>query len=93
MKNYYPFEEINIPTKILSNSNLTLNAKILYGIILKFYKHSKCCDVTNRQFSQMLSVNPTTVSTLISSLKSEHYIITKQIDLGFSFKGRLIYIK
>ena len=93
MKNYYPFEEISIPTEILSNPNLTPNAKILYGVILKFSDNLKCCNVTNRQFSQMLSVNPTTISTLISSLRSEHYIITTQNDVGFGFKERHIYIK
>ena len=72
-KSYYAI----IPADVRYNSDLTPNAKLLYGEITALCNEKGYCWATNEYFSELYSKEKETISRWISSLKKEGYIDIK----------------
>ncbi len=63
-------------------SNISANAKLLYGEITALMNIEGECDVTNSYFSNLYKVNPNTITTWVKQLTSYGFIFTKQSHTG-----------
>lgn len=73
--NYYA----NIPANVRYDSDLTANAKLLYGEITALCNDKGYCWATNDYFSQLYGVSKTSISKWISSLIKKEYIFSETI--------------
>lgn len=71
---------IMIPFLILADKNLNSTEKIIMGIIYSLSIKSKECFAANNYFSNKLGFSTRTVSSAISTLKKNNFIITKNVD-------------
>lgn len=65
---------INIPSKLLLDSTIPSNAKILYGQIKSLTYKDGYCFATNKYLAQLNNLSIRTISSLISILTKKEYI-------------------
>jgi len=63
-------------------SNISANAKLLYGEITALMDINGECDITNSYFSNLYKVNPNTITSWVKQLTSYGFIFTKQSHTG-----------
>ena len=73
-----------IPVSILENSELSANAKLLYGEIMALSKRSGKCYATNAHLAKMLSLSDRSIPQLLKELSGIGLVI---IDIKRSSKG------
>ncbi len=73
--NYYA----NIPANVRYDSDLTANAKLLYGEITALCNDKGFCWATNEYFANLYGVSKTSISKWISSLIKKEYIFSETI--------------
>ena len=71
--NYYSV----IPANVRYDSDLTANAKLLYGEITALTNEKGYCWATNNYFAKLYKTSNVTISRWIKSLKDKGYITTK----------------
>lgn len=76
-----PAEEpyISLPIRILKDSDLSANAKLLYGLITALSQKCGYCYATNRYLSEKLGLKADTITKLISELAKKGHINTEAI--------------
>ena len=82
--NYYAI----IPANVRYDSDLTANAKLLYGEITSLCNEKGFCWATNEYFSNLYGVSDRTIRSLIKQLQDKKYI---KVDLIDNSK-RMIYL-
>ena len=73
--NYYA----NIPANVRYDSDLTANAKLLYGEITALCNDKGYCWATNEYFANLYRVSKTSISKWISSLIKKGYIFSETL--------------
>lgn len=68
--NYYAI----IPANVRYDSDLTPNAKLLYGEITALCDKNGCCWATNSYFANLYDLSQISISRLIKNLKDKGYI-------------------
>ena len=88
--NYYSV----IPANVRYDSDLTANAKLLYGEITALTNEKGYCWATNNYFAKLYKTSNVTISRWIKSLKDKGYITTeiKYKDGTKEIKNRYIQI-
>lgn len=88
-KNYFAV----IPANVRYDTRLTPNSKLLYGEITALCNEKGYCWATNKYFADLYNVEPQTISTWISKLKTYGYI---NVDIVYKDNSKEIlnrYIK
>lgn len=83
---------VQVPFAILADSRLKPNEKLLYGVIKSYSKQTGYCFATNQHLAKVLGLARSTVSDLITGLKSNEYIETKDVyanNWSFQFQRRI----
>lgn len=70
----------NIPFEIISDSNLTPNSKILYGVIKGLTYKDGYCYASNKYLGKILEVDTRTITRLVSNLINNNFIRAKYYD-------------
>ena len=68
--NYYAI----IPANVRYDSELTPNAKLLYGEISALTQKNGVCYATNKYFSELYNVSQVSISKWINSLVDKGYV-------------------
>ena len=63
-----------IPSVVMRDPDLSLSAKILYGVITWKCNESACCWATNRTLGDELGLSPKRISVLLSALEAQGHI-------------------
>lgn len=75
-RNKFGLPNIVIPAEVLLNRNLSPREMILFGYILNMaHNEHGYCWASNRYLSRLIGVIPDTVSTMISKLTKEQYLV------------------
>ncbi len=77
---------INIPSKLVFDTNVPALAKIIYGQIVVLAHFKGYCDVTNMYFVKINKCSRSTISRMIRILKENNYIKIEYVG------SRKIYI-
>ena len=89
-KSYYAI----IPAFVRYDSNLTANAKLLYGEITALCNEKGYCFARNKYFADLYGVSNVSISKWINQLKDYGYIKVKMVYKGNSkeIESRQMYI-
>lgn len=68
-----------IPATILYNKELKANEKLLYAIITSLACKEGYCFASNKYLAEKLDINPKTISSWISDLKNNNFIVVELI--------------
>lgn len=68
-----------IPATVLYNKELKANEKLLYAIITSLACKEGYCFASNKYLAEKLDVNPKTISSWISDLKNNNFIVVELI--------------
>ena len=68
-----------IPATVLYNKELKANEKLLYAIITSLACKEGYCFTSNKYLAEKLDVNPKTISSWISDLKNNNFIVVELI--------------
>ena len=71
------YKGIWIPAEVVEDSNLNLQEKLLYSLILFMCRNNNECYCSNSTISEMFSIPINSASRLILSLKNKKYINIK----------------
>lgn len=63
-----------IPSVVMRDPELSLSAKMLYGVITWKCNESACCWATNRTLGDELGLSPKRISALLSALEAQGHI-------------------
>lgn len=63
-----------IPSVVMRDPELSLSAKMLYGVITWKSNESACCWATNRTLGDELGLSPKRISALLSALEAQGHI-------------------
>jgi len=81
-----------MPPEAFLNDDLAIKEKVIFGLIFAFIHENEYeyCDVTNKQFGNLISIHPNSVSKAVSNLKKQQYIKVvfehKENEKGFKRK-------
>ena len=93
-RNSYGLPDIVIPAEVLFHPKLTMTEKMLFGVINNLAYNPNGCWATNRYLGKLLSIEPQTVSKMISNLKNQGFLkvcfVSKED--GTNEHGRRIYV-
>ncbi len=83
-----------IPAPVRYDSELTANAKLMYGEITALCNKNGFCWASNKYFSQLYKCTPQAISKWIKQLEEKQYITTKYTYKGDSkeIEQRIIYL-
>ena len=68
-----------IPATVLYNKELKANEKLLYAIITSLACKEGYCFASNKYLAEKLDINPKTISSWISDLKNNNFIVVELI--------------
>ena len=67
-------EDIYYPRKVLSDTNLSVGARLLYGVIFTRAMATGICDMTNQQLGDSICLSKLRASSLVSELVRKNYL-------------------
>ena len=80
MKVNNSFKGLWMPKDILMDTNLTINEKVLFAIIVNLSKNKEhSCKASNSYLSNMMNFTSRRIQQLLSSLKEKNYINTRNV--------------
>lgn len=70
-------EFIAVPRIVLNDKDLSSTDKLLLGLVVSLTLNKGYCFASNKYLSNVLNVSTRTISTCLSELKTQEYIIVK----------------
>ncbi len=89
-------EGIYIPENIVHNKNISMFAKVLYGVIASICKRDGFCNKTNEHLAKLLGVQKCIISRWINKFSDKEFskeVFSGKKPLKVIYKGKHKYIR
>lgn len=81
---------VKIPIEIVLDNNITINSKLLYGILLLLTHKNGYCFANNNYLAKYINVSSRTITRLLKELDDNGYI---KMEFKHKFQRKIYIIK